>query len=113
MIRFAQFKVFLVLFGAVYTICFILQGTNPASLLWGPFRYYPAISTWSIQRLDPAAAGPPILWYAWLTEAFVVTLIVSLLVPRRLADKIPAGAVWAIPVAVILGITIYERSWFF
>jgi hypothetical protein len=113
MSRFAQVKVFSTLYGAIYTLCFYLQGLYPTSQWWAPFRYYPSIEQWSITRLPPETAGPAILWYSWLAEAFVFTLVLSLLVPRRLADKVPPGAVWAGPAVTVVAILVYERRWFF
>jgi hypothetical protein len=113
MSRFAQIKVFSTLYGAVYTLCFYFQSLYPTSQWWAPFRYYPSIEQWSITRLPPETAGPAILWYAWLAEAFVFTLVLSLLVPRKLANKVPPGAVWAGPAVTVIAILVYERRWFF
>jgi len=112
MSRYAQFKVFSILFGVVYTLCFYLQGAYPLSPWWAPFRYYPAIAEWHVERQPPETAGPAILWYAWLAEAFVFSALVSVVVPRRLADRISAGSVWIIPAALIVVILVYERRWF-
>ena len=111
--RHARFKLFSVVFGIAYTICFYMNSVDALSPWWAPFRYYPAIETWSIARLDPETAGPAILWYAWLAEACAFSVVLSLLVPRKLADRVTHTMVWSIPAALLFAILVYERRWFF
>lgn len=105
MSRFAQFKIFSIVFGAVYTMFFHYN--------WAPFKYYPAISKLTLENLPIADAGPAILWYAWLLSALVITLPITLLFPRKLADKLWDGWVWIGPVAVIVVMLFFEKQWFF
>lgn len=108
-----SFKVFSILFGVLYTTSFILQSNSPTTWLYGIFRYYPAVSQWSIGRLPPDVAGPAILWYAWLAAAAIASAAVALVVPKKLADRIPVSAVWMVPTLVVVGILFYERRWFY
>jgi hypothetical protein len=101
----AKLKVFSILFGIVYIICFYYN--------WALIRYYPIPAQWFRQSQLPAQAGPAILWYAWMAQAFVISAAVALLVPRKLAERISANVVWAVPSLVILGIIVYERRWFY
>ena len=105
MSRYAQVKIFSMLFGVVYTICFYYN--------WALFRYYPVLGQWYRASQPPAEAGPAILWYGWLAEAFVISLVISLAVPRKLAARISADAAWIVPAALILAIIVYERRWFY
>jgi hypothetical protein len=66
-----------------------------------------------LQSQPAATAGPAILWYAWLAEALVISLGVTLLVPRRLAERLGPTAAWVVPIAVTFGILVYERRWFY
>ena len=111
--RYAQFKVFSIVFGVVYTLCFYLQSVYPLSPWWAPFRYYPSIEEWHLERQPPETAGPAILWYAWLAEAFLASVVIALVVPRKLADRVPHASVWVLPAALIVAILVYEKRWFF
>jgi hypothetical protein len=98
MSRYAQFKVFSIVFGVIYTVCFYFNSVYPLSSWWAPIRYYPAIEQWHFERQPPDTAGPAILWYAWLAEALIASLVISLIVPRKVADRISL---------------VYEKRWFF
>jgi hypothetical protein len=77
------------------------------------FRYYPALGAFSLEPQPLATAGLPINWYSWLLGAFVVSLVAALLMPRRLAERLPHAWVWGVNLAVIVGIMVYERRWFY
>ena len=113
MTRYAQFKTFAIVFGVAYTLCFYLNSVYPMSAWFAPIRYYPSIAEWHLERQPPETAGPAILWYAWLAEAFVFSVVVSLLVPRKVADRLPHSSVWMVPALLIVAILVYERRWFF
>ena len=102
--RFARFKTFSMLFGIVYSVFFYFN--------WSSFQYYPALQKFSRLPLPISDAGPAILWYAWLAAAFVISLVASLLIPRKWAEKIPPGWVWMAPFALVLVILYYEKHWF-
>jgi hypothetical protein len=104
-VRYPQIKVFSILFGIVYTTCFYFN--------WALIRYYPIPAQWYRTSQPASEAGPAILWYAWLAQAFVISAVIAALVPRKLAARITANAVWAIPALLILAIIVYERRWFY
>ena len=105
MTGYARFKVFSILYGIVYCLCFYYN--------WAVFRYYPVLEGFRLQSQPPATAGPAILWYAWLAQALVITLGLTLLVPRRVAARLGPTAAWLGPVLVVVGILVYERRWFY
>ena len=106
MTRFARFNTFAIVYGVVYCICFYYN--------WAVFRYYPVLEGFRRQSQPPAVAGPAILWYAWLAQAFVITLAVTLLVPRSFAERLGRTVVWVAPIGMVIGILIYEAPrWFF
>jgi hypothetical protein len=103
--RYAQFKIFSMVYGIVYCICFYYN--------WAVFRYYPALEEFHLQSQPPATAGPAILWYAWVIEAIPITVVLSLLVPRKVAERVPHAAVWIVPALLLVAILVYEKRWFF
>ena len=96
-------QVFSMLSGVAYTACFYYN--------WPLFRYYPAVEQFTLGPLGPDA-GPAILWYGWLATAFLGSALVALVVPRRAAEKLSPRFVWIAAAVVLIGITIYEKSWF-
>ena len=95
-------EIFSMLFGIVYLTCFYMD--------WAPFRYYPDHRTFHI-NITPQD-GPAILWYGWLTAAAFVSAAIALLVPRRLAERLGPVWAWAVPLAIVVLLLIYERRWF-
>jgi hypothetical protein len=95
-------KMFAMLYGAVYFTAFYMEMAT--------FRYYPETSRFFLQ--NQADMGPAILWYGWMFFALVVTLVVSILTPRKLVEKIPNDAIWIVNVGVLLVIAVIERQWF-
>ena len=100
--RYSSFKIFTMLFGAIYT----------ASFYWdlAPFRYYPETREFHWQMTPEA--GPPILWYGWLVTAALASAGIAMLVPDRWADRLGSEWVWALPVVAVVVILIYEMRWF-
>jgi hypothetical protein len=101
--RDASLKVFSLLFGLTYMACFYYTVA--------PIRYYPMLGTFHLEA-QPEAAGPPILWYGWLAAAAVLSGVIAVLVPRRLAERLWHGWLWTVPALTVVGIFIYERRWF-
>lgn len=90
-------------FGVAYALCFYFD----VSL----FKYYPQTNAMHLTH-QPAAAGPPIAWYGWLASAAVISTVLALIVPRRVAERwheLP----WIVTVAVLAALLVYERRWFF
>ena len=100
----AAATVFSLLFGAAYFVCFLFEIV--------PFRYYPTNAVFHIAE-QPAAAGPPILWFGWMVAAAAMSGVVALVVPVRWVDRLWPGVSWSVPTAVMVAMLIYERRWFF
>ena len=95
--------VFTMFFGLVYMICFYFN--------WGLFRFYPAYTQFSFDPLGPEA-GPVIMWYGWMGNAFIVATALALLTPRSIAMKLNPTLVWGISAVVLIGTLWYEKRWF-
>ncbi len=95
--------VFSALYGIVYTYSFYTT--------WALFRFYPAYSQFSFAPLGPEA-GPAILWYGWLANAFIVSGVVALLTPKSIATHVKPTAVCGVAVAVLAVIVFALREWF-
>ena len=95
-------EIFSMLFGIVYLTCFYMD--------WAPFRYYPDHRTFHV-KITPQD-GPAILWYGWVTAAAFVSAAIALLVPRRLAERLPPSWAWAVPLVIVVLLLVYERRWF-
>ena len=77
-----------------------------------PFRYYPAIQRFSTELLPASTSGPGMLWYGWMALATVAALAFALVVPRRLAERVPPSVTWLVPVVAVVLILVHERRWF-
>ena len=95
-------EIFSMLFGIVYLTCFYMD--------WAPFRYYPDHRTFHV-KVTPQD-GPAILWYGWVTAAALVSAAIAGLVPRALAERMRPIWTWAVPLAIVILLLLYERRWF-
>ena len=102
-------KVFSIAYGVAYMGFFLYSELSRAAM----FRYYPVLGRFSREALPMETAGPPILWYGWLLGAAVVSGAVSLAVPRAWAERLPAAWIWVVTAALLVGILVYERRWFY
>jgi hypothetical protein len=107
--RYAQFKVFSIVYGVAYMALFLYSEQSQYAL----FRYYPVLGGFYRESQPLATAGPAILWYSWLFGAAVISLAISLAVPRKWAERVPHGWVWVVPAALLVAILVYERRWFY
>jgi hypothetical protein len=107
--RHIRFKVFSLMYGVAYMGFFLYSEVYRSAM----FRYYPVLGSFYRESQPMETAGPPILWYSWLLGAAVVSSVVSLAVPRSWAERLPASWVWVVPAALLLGILVYERRWFY
>lgn len=98
-------RVFSLVFGVVYTIT--ITGNYPL------FRYYPAVGRFSWTDLADKSLGPAMSWFGWMAWAFVIAVVLAAIVPRKLADRIPAGVFWLVPLAIFAGGFYREQEWFF
>jgi hypothetical protein len=101
-VNYASFKIVPLVFGPVYLASFYMG--------WTFFYFYPETSTfyWAAHPDD----GPAILWYGWLTNATLASLVTAVVVPHRLADRVPSGVIWLAPVVLVAAILAYESRWF-
>jgi hypothetical protein len=99
-----RFAIFSIIFGVVYTAAFYFNLT--------PFKYYPLVGAFHIAD-QGKQAGPPISWYGWVIAAFVISLPITLLIPRRVADRLSPTWAGLIPVALVVLVLVYEKRWFF
>jgi hypothetical protein len=106
---FERFKVFSMVYGAAYIALFLYSELSKQAM----FRYYPVLGAFSRAALPMETAGPPILWYSWLAGAAAASLVLSLLVPRQWAARLPQEWVWGVPAALLVVILVYERRWFY
>lgn len=109
MTAYARFNVFAIVYGAAYMGLFLYNEFYQFSL----FRYYPVLGRFHIEALPLETSGPAILWYSWLFGALVIALVAALIVPRSLADRLGETWVWAVPIAMLVLIIVYERRWFY
>jgi hypothetical protein len=104
-----RLKTFSLVYGVAY-MAFFFQSEMYRTAF---FRYYPVLGSWSREALPIETAGPPILWYSWLAAALVVAVLAMVVVPRKVADRIPASWVWIVGLVLVLVIIVYERRWFY
>jgi hypothetical protein len=100
--NYSSFKIFSILYGFAYAASFYWD--------WALFRYYPETREFH-WRMTPDV-GPPILWYGWLVAAAVISAVVAMVVPTRIADRISSEWVGILAVVAVVGILIYEMRWF-
>ena len=96
-------KVFSTVFGIVYFVTFYSS--------WSPFFYYPEQNAFHV-ALQLPSAGPPILWYGWLTVATLGSAIVAAIVPPQLVRKCSPAVFWIVPALLLLVVFFYEKRWF-
>jgi hypothetical protein len=108
-IAYERFKVFSIVYGIAYIAMFLYSEVSKQAV----FRYYPVLGGFYRTAQPMETAGPPILWYSWLAGAAVAGVMVSLVVPPRWAARLPHTWVWGVPAALLVGILVYERRWFY
>jgi hypothetical protein len=107
--RYARLNTFSILFGLIYMGFFFVNEFHQFSL----FGYYPFLGRFSRERLPLAEAGPAIFWYAWIVCGLVVSAVLTMLVPSRVAERLGRTWVWAVPAALLFATLVYERRWFY
>ncbi len=107
--RYARFNVFSIVFGVAYLGFFFINQVWQ----WSLFGYYPVLHQFRHASLPVATAGPAITWYGWLLGAAVISLVVSFMTPRRLAERLGQDWVWTVPALVLIVTLVYERRWFY
>ncbi len=97
-------RVFTLVFGVVYAMA--VHVDHPL------FRYYPLVHRWSLRDLPDQSLGPAMSWYGWIAIAAIPAVLLAVLVPKRLGDRLPAAIYWLVPFAMLLAGWYHERMWF-
>ena len=98
----SRLTVFSIVFGILYLVSFYYD--------LALFRYYPEVSEFHFLRND--RLGVVILWYGWIVTSAIASACIAFAVPRTIADRLSPGWAWMIPMAVVIGMLVYERRWF-
>ena len=104
MIRFFSPRIFSLVFGLIYTYDIVAN--------FPLFRYYPLSGVFTRQDLAGMTNGPAMLWYGWLSYAAIAALIISLVLPKKLDDRIPAAVFLILPLIIFAGGFYREQEWF-
>ena len=95
-------KIFSLLFGPTYYFCVW-------KIDWALFYYYPETKSW---YLTPHPGdGAAILWYGWMATAALISIPIALLMPRRIADRIPNNLLWVVAGGTMAAIFLHESRW--
>lgn len=97
-------RVFTLVFGVAYAVA--VFGDYP--LFW----YYPLATRFSLDDLVDPSLGPSMLWYGWIATAAIPAVIAALIVPRRIAQRIPTAVFWVLPFMVFAAGFYREQEWF-
>jgi hypothetical protein len=97
-------RVFTLLFGLGYAIA--VFGNYPL------FRYYPLISRISLQNLTDISLGPSMSWFGWIATAAIPAVIGTVVIPKRIGNRIPPAALWIVTVLMLAAAWYREREWF-
>jgi hypothetical protein len=99
-------------FGAVFGFFYALNFHYAYAL----FTYHPLINDFSwgyVAATDDA--GPSMFWYGWIALAALCSAgvaLLSLLVPRSIADRVWPGFAWLLPVLAMALMAWFDRVWF-
>jgi len=96
-------KVFSTVFGIIYFVTFYSS--------WSPFLYYPEQNEFHIAQQLPSA-GPPILWYGWVTIAALLSAVIAVAIPPTVVRKCSPAVFWIVPALLLLVVFFYEKRWF-
>ncbi len=76
------------------------------------FRYYPLVQRWSLHDLATQSLGPAMSWYGWIATAAIPAVVLAVLVPNRVGNRIPAAVYWIVPFVMFVAGWYHERTWF-
>jgi hypothetical protein len=97
-------RVFSLVFGIGYAVAVYVN--------YPLFRYYPLVKRFSVHDLPGASLGPAMSWYGWIAIAAIPALLLSVLVPKRIGNRIPGLVFWILPFVMLLSGWYREQSWF-
>jgi hypothetical protein len=102
--RFLSARTFSLTFGVGYAVAVYVN--------YPLFRYYPLVKRFSMHDLATPSLGPAMSWYGWMAIGAIFAVIASLLIPKRIGDRIPAAAFWIVILMMFLAAGYREREWF-
>lgn len=105
----ARFHTFSLTYGVAYMALFFYSEMTQSAL----FRYYPILGRFTREAQPLETAGPAILWYSWLAGAAVISVVLTAIVPTRLAERLGHQAVAVVAFFLLIMILVYERRWFY
>lgn len=76
------------------------------------FRYFPLVKQFTMHEITDKSFGPAMYYYGWIAIAAIPALLLSIVVPKRLGDRIPLAAFWILPFVMLLSGWYRDRSWF-
>jgi len=98
-----RLTVFSVVFGIAYVCAYYFN--------YPLFEYYPLTGSLRFPW-DNDPTQQTIRWYGWLATAALSALLMSLVLPRRLAARISPDLLWVVLVVLVVAVLMYERRWF-
>ena len=104
MTQHARFAVFSLVATLVYVLAY--------NFGWQLFRYYPLLNQVSIAALPAKASGPTMMYYGWIGTATLAGLAVALIVPAKIAARLPPATGWIVPLLLVAFTLVYEKHWF-
>lgn len=96
------------MFSLMFGLCYALAIAIDLPL----FRYYPLVERFSLHDQVDRSLGPAMTWYGWIVAAAIPAALLAIVVPNRLADRIPEQVLWGVPVLVLAAGFYCERGWF-
>ena len=66
------------------------------------FLYYPQTGAFIWGHTPIPDSGPAMAWYGLMTDAGIAALVVSLVVPNRIAERMTRNRIWLFAVAAML-----------
>jgi hypothetical protein len=104
MTQHARFAVFSLASAFVYVLAY--------NFGWQLFRYYPLLNKITIAALPAKESGPTMMYYGWIGTAALAGLAVALIVPNKIAAKLPSATGWVVPLLLVAFTLVYEKHWF-
>jgi hypothetical protein len=96
----------------VFTLVFGLSYSVAVYLNYPLFRYYPLVGRFSFKDLADNTLGPAMNWYGWIAVALAPALVLALIVPKKVGDRIPVMVFWFVPFVMFLAGWYREQAWF-
>ena len=97
---------------AVFTLVATVAYVLAYNFNWALFRYYPLLNKVSLEALPAKTSGPTMMYYGWMATAAIAGLIAALIVPSKIAAKLPSSVAWVVPLLLVAFTLVYEKHWF-